>query len=443
MRGRSRPWTHGPRALIALAVVLALGLPTPVRAGAAEDARIAELQQRLDESLRLIADLSMRVRQLEQAKATDVAAAAPVTPARDANPNRLEAVEAKVAQIESASASRRADDSGLAMHGFADVGAGSRNPFDAELKGFNIGNLDFYLTPRLGDRTLTLFELVFEAGSDGSVSVDLERAQVGYVFGDHATAWLGRFHTPYGYTNTAMHHGAWVNDALRRPAFLGFEDHGGVMPAHTVGGWLTGSLRAADGGKLLYDAYLGNAQRIVGGELEMRSSGNAHGKLIYGGRLGYQWSGGSADGLTLGLHALAAAIDDDSLEPNLTDMRLYGGYAVYDTDRWEHVAEVYRFDNTDRSGGSGRHRSAAGFVQLGYRAEWGVPYVRHERAKLDQDDPYFRGQANGFSYQRSAIGVRYDLDLKSALKLEVARTHVTDRTISWVNEILGQYAIRF
>jgi hypothetical protein len=136
-------------------MVLALGLPTPVRAGAAEDARIAELQQRLDESLRLIADLSMRVRQLEQAKATDVAAAAPVTPARDANPNRLEAVEAKVAQIESASASRRADDSGLAMHGFADVGAGSRNPFDAELKGFNIGNLDFYLTPRLGDRTLT------------------------------------------------------------------------------------------------------------------------------------------------------------------------------------------------------------------------------------------------------------------------------------------------
>lgn len=449
MRGRTPHWLHDVRRPLALGVWLALFSPVVAHAGPEEDAKIADLQKRLDNSLRLIEDLSRRVRQLEEtgalASANPPAApapqAAPATPGSD--PKRIEAVEARVAQIESASAARTNDDSGLAMHGFADVGGGNRNPFDDGLEGFNIGNLDFYLMPRLGDRTLTLFELVFEAGSDGSVSVDLERAQVGYVFGDHATAWLGRFHTPYGYINTAMHHGAWVNDALRRPAFLSFEDHGGVLPAHTVGGWLTGSLHASEGGKLQYDAYLGNAQRISDGTLDMRSSGSAHGRLVYGGRLGYQWSTGALDGLTFGLHTLRASIDDDAAEPNLTEVNLYGGYAVYDTDRWEHVAEVYVFDNEDASGATGHHHSSAGFVQLGFRADWGVPYLRHERATLDQTDAYFRSQVNGFSYRRTALGVRYDLDLKSALKFEIARTHVTDRSERWVNEILGQYAIRF
>jgi hypothetical protein len=430
---------------LALGILLAVGLPSVARAGAPDADRIAELQQKLEQSLKLIAELTARVQHLEagQANVTPPSAAAAPAPAPAADPQRLEAVEAKVAQIESASARRLGDDSGLAMHGFADVGAGSRNPFNDALKGFNIGNLDFYLTPRLGDRTVTLFELVFEASNDGSVSVDLERAQVGYVFGDAATAWVGRFHTPYGYTNTAMHHGAWVNDALRRPSFLQFEDHGGVLPAHTVGVWLTGALHGADGGKVLYDAYVGNGQQIIGGELDMRSGGNDHGKAIFGGRLGYQWTDGAADGLTLGVHAFSAGIDDDALVQNRTRVNMYGGYAVYDTDRWEHIAEFYLFDDEDVSGASGRHRSSAGFVQLGYRAPWGVPYARYERTSFDQSDNYFGAQATGFSYGRGALGVRYDLDLKSALKLELARTHVTDRTISWVDEILAQYAIRF
>ncbi len=428
------------RRLLALALLLTLWLPTiATAAAAASDAdRITELEQELQQSLRLIAELTTRVQQLEGAKAQEQGQARPGAPSGG---GRLDAVESKVAQIESASAARRGDDSGLAMHGFADVGYGTRNPFNDALKGFNIGNLDFYLTPRLGDRTVTLFELVFEASDEGAVSVDLERAQVGYVFGDQATAWLGRFHTPYGYTNTAMHHGAWVNDALRRPSFLQFEDHGGILPAHTVGAWLTGTVHGANGGKVQYDAYLGNSQQIVDGVLDMRSGGNDHGKLIVGGRLGYEWTDGPVEGLTIGVHALSTSIEDNAL--NRTQVRVYGGYGVYDTDRWEHIAELYFFGNEDRSGTTGRHHSSAGFLQLGYRAAWGVPYARYERASLDQSDNYFQAQATGFSYTRGSVGVRYDIDLKSALKLELSRTNTTDRTISRVNEILAQYAIRF
>jgi hypothetical protein len=423
------------RGLTVCAVLAVVGMP--VAAVAADADKLAEMQQKLDQSLKMIAALTARVQQLENVQAQSQV---PSPPATDAE--RLQAVEQKVVQIETTNATRHSDENSLPLHGFADVGVGNRNPFNPDLKGFDVGNLDFYLTPRLGERTLALFELNFETSIDGSVGIDLERAQIGYQFSDQATVWLGRFHTPYGYVNTAMHHGAWINDALRRPAFVQFEDHGGVLPAHTVGAWLTGAERVGDG-KIVYDVYAGNGQKILGGVVDMRNAGNTDGNLVAGGRLGYQWTGGLLEGLTVGAHVFNGRIDDDQTPIDRTQVQMYGGYAVYDTDRWEHIAEFYEFSNEDLSGNTGTHRSEAGFVQLAYRAGWGVPYVRYERAALKQADAYFAQQNSGASYFRNAFGLRFDVDLKSALKFELANTHITDRALRQYNEALLDYAIRF
>jgi hypothetical protein len=253
--------------------------------------------------------------------------------------------------------------------------------------------------------------------------------------------WLGRFHTPYGYVNTALHHGSWVNNSLRRPRFLQFEDNGGIVPAHTVGLWASGARHVGDG-KVLYDLYVGNSQRIVDGALDMRNAGSPHGQLMGGGRLTYQFNAGALEGLSLGVHAFTARITAD-LPVSATRLRSYGGYAVYDTDSWENIAEVYVFSNEDLAGGSGTHRSNAGFVQFGYRVPWGVPYARYERAVLQQSDPYFAALDGGGSYARAALGLRFDVDLRSALKLEVANTRQTDRARDQYGEGLVQYAIRF
>jgi hypothetical protein len=430
-----------------LAAVLCTALPGAALGADADADKLAQLQQKLEQSIRMIDALSARVRELEsrqaaQSPAAPAARPAEPSPAMQAESERIQAVEQKVAQIETANATRRGDDTGLPLHGFADVGVANRNPYNPDLKGFNVGNLDFYLTPRLGDRTLALFELNFEVNVEGAVGVDLERAQIGYQFSDQATVWLGRFHTPYGYINTAMHHGAWISDALRRPKFVQFEDHGGSLPAHTVGAWLTGGERLGDG-KLVYDLYVGNGQQIIGGVVDMRNAGNTHGSPIVGGRIGYQFGSGPAEGLTVGLHALSSRVDDDQTPIDITRVNMVGGYAVYDTDRWEHIAEFYAFSNEDLTGGTGTHRSEAGFVQLAYRGAWGIPYVRYERAAFKQADQYFLQQATGNSYYRAALGMRFDLDLKSALKFELANTHDTDRLVDQYNEALVQYAIRF
>lgn len=440
----SNPRRYPGAAALLLGCALVL-LPAQAWSATTQDDALAEMQKKLDQSLQAIQALTRRVSELEGKLAASQAgagAAAPVAANPPAPDNaRLEADEQKIEQLERENAIRNNDDTGLPLHGFADVGVGTRNPINPDLKGFYVGNLDFYMNPQLGDRTRALFELNTEVGPDGAVDVDLERAQLGYQFNDQATLWLGRFHTPYGYVNTALHHGAWVNNSLRRPKFLQFEDNGGVMPAHTVGLWATGALRR-DTGRVLYDAYIGNSQHIVDGVLSMQNAGTSNGQLMGGGRIGYQFEGSYTEGLTLGLHALTARVLDEQLD-STTRLLVYGGYAVYDTDRWESIAELYLFNNQDQSFGTGTHHSTAGFAQVGYRTPWGMPYARYERASLSQADPYFYEQTNGGSYWRGALGVRFDIDLKSAIKLELADTRFTDRNDYQYGEGLVQYAIRF
>ena len=433
-----------------LGAALLLGLligTVPARAlGAERAATLEELQQKLEQSLKAIQELTERVRELEARQSGAAAGAAPAAGESSApsapEPTRLEAVEQQLEQLETANASRANDETGMPLHGFADVGVGTHNPINPDLEGFFVGNLDFYLTPRLSDRGRALFEMNTEVGAEGSVGVDLERAQIGYQLADQATLWLGRFHSPYGYVNTALHHGAWVNNSLRRPGFLQFEDSGGIVPAHTVGLWITGAPRVGSG-KVQYDAYVGNSQQIIDGVLDMRNAGNAHGNLIVGGRLGYLFNAGAVEGLTLGVHAFNARIGDNAVPANMTRVFSYGGYAVYDTEQWENIAEVYLFDDEDLSGTSGTHHSHAGFVQLGYHASWGVPYARYELTSLDQADNYFAAQTSGFSYHRSALGLRFDLSADAAVKLELADTQLTDRSRIQYTQGLMQYAIRF
>ena len=414
---------------------------------------LAQMRKKLEDSIQMMQALAARVRELEasQPHAPSAAPSVPAAPSAAAaqgpvpavvDAARLDAVEQKISEIETTNATHRSDDTGLPMHGFADIGIGNHNPFNPAEEGTFLNNLDFYLTPHIGGKFLALFELNFEVDSTGTVGVDIERGQLGYQFSDAATLWIGRFHTPFGYVNTALHHGVWINDALRRPGFLMFEDQGGIMPSHTVGAWLTGAERG-DSGKILYDVFYGNGQQIISGLIDMRSGGNDHGKPIYGGRLGYQWTAGPVEGLTVGLHAFEAHMDDDQIPEDSIDVRVFGGYAVYDTDRWEHMAEIYFFRNLDLTPNTGDHKSKAYYAQFGYRAPWAIPYVRYERASLDQTDVYFSSQLTGGSYYRSAGGFRYDLNTKTAFKFEVANTHYTDRKTGQINEILGDVAIRF
>ena len=110
-----------PARAIVLGVILSAA-SLPAAADSATDAKLEELQRKLDQSLKMIEALGARVKELE-GHASNEAVAAGAAPA----PQRLEAVEQKVSEIETANATRQADDTGLPTPRFADVKLGKHN----------------------------------------------------------------------------------------------------------------------------------------------------------------------------------------------------------------------------------------------------------------------------------------------------------------------------
>jgi hypothetical protein len=395
---------------------------------------------------------------------------------------KVEGMQTQLSQMTSGLASRTSDSAGMPLHGFMDVGyrinsQGSNdvaNPNVANPKGFYQGSLSFYMAPHFGDRVLALAEPNFEIDKlDGTVSVDIERLQIGYAFSDAATLWGGRFHTPFGYWNTAFHHGAQIQTSILRPRFLDFEDLGGILPTHMVGLWGTGKVRAGQS-KFTYDVYAGNGPKITnvnnvdlttapyptyqGGGLDPNIAGDDNHSAMVGLNLGYEFSG-MLDGLRLAVHWLNGDVNTygttnpsttiaSDLTANYlatTNLNMGGGSLVYLSNDWEIMSEYYGFNDKKKADGT-KHKSKAGYIQIGVSFNAWTPYVRAERTILDQYDDYFNAQASGQSYARQALGLRYNVNPKAALKLELMNSSFKEelgRTALSYRSMNIQYAIGF
>ena len=366
--------------------------------------------------------------------------------------NKLESIQTELTQLTSGMAKRSSAEDGLPIHGFMDVGFATNSwGTDAGPMGFYGGALSFYLAPHFGDRVKALAEPIFEVTPEGVVAADLERLQIAYTFSDAATLWAGRFHTPYGYWNTAFHHGAQIQTSVLRPRFLDFEDKGGILPAHMVGLWDTGKFKAGEG-KLTYDVFAGNGPKIAGDTLDVNFAGDNNHQALVGFNLGYEFAG-NMDGLRLAVHGIRGDVDSYNAPTppspptllNKTGLNMVGGSAVYLSDAWEVMSEYYSFNDKDKSGSSGTHKSKAGYLQVATTFNRLTPYVRVERTILDQTDNYFRVQASGQSYARQALGLRYNLDQRAALKFELLNSSfkAESRAAVGYRSLFIQYAIGF
>ena len=385
--------------------------------------RIKALEKRLERSVQLIEKLSARVAELERgAKAPFPKVETERASASNEQTQEVARLQESLNQI-STSLGKREQDTGLPIHGFADVGAGWSTGADpVKLRGFSVGTLDLYLTPQFGDRVKALAEIAFEFERGGNGAVDMERLQLGYTLSDAVTVWLGRFHTPFGLWNTMFHHGANLQTSIYRPRFVEFEDKGGFIPAHSVGVWASGKTRLGSG-KVTYDGYLSNGPSIKQRTLDPNTFTDDSRDKMIGFNVGYQ-PAGVLGGLTVGVHGFGSTVNAYAASDLLlsqTKLRAAGAYFGYDAEDWEAIGEYYSFSNVD-TGSSTEHASKAWFVHVGRAFGPLTPFVRLERASLDPNDNYFRSQQAGRSYKRAVIGARYALDSRSSFKLELSST---------------------
>ena len=73
-----------------------------------------------------------------------------------------------------------------------------------------------------------------------------------------------------------------------------------------------------------------------------------------------------------------------------------------------------------------------------------IPFVRWEETDYDPRDEYFRNLSNGKNYSKQIVGVRYELNVNSVIKAEIAQINSRSaRSLEDSQEVRVQYAIRF
>lgn len=310
--------------------------------------------------------------------------------------------------------------------------------------GFALGQLNFYVSQPLDDRTDVLVDFVIESEDTGEFIVDLERAQISYIFNDILKVRAGRFHNLLGYWNTAYHHGSQLQTSIDRPLFLEFEDDGGILPTHIVGLWAAGRTNTGSG-VFNYGIMLGNGSKVHAAEaLDPNNIGDDNGNKAISLRVGFEPN--AMEGLGLGFsfyNATVSGFDATDTEVMRVKQNLIGFDVTYFAHNLELLGEYYIIKDEDDFGGGQKYSSSAYYVQAGYSIGKLTPYARFEDMSLDEDgDPYFDSTVglDTAETERMILGARYSLSILSSIKAEAR--FVDDGTTNW-EEYAVQWAFAF
>ncbi|MDF1882867.1 hypothetical protein JHD49_02820 [Sulfurimonas sp. SAG-AH-194-C21] len=333
------------------------------------------------------------------------------------------------------------DNNAVPVHGFFDVGAGYAQE-DGHVN-FTKGALDFYYTKDISEKINVFIDLVVE--SDGSATVvDLERLYIKYDMHEYLQTTFGKFHTPYGYWNTAFHHGLQIQTSILRPKFLAFEDEGGVLASHSLGILASGSIE-----DFSYDMYITSGSRITqngtssinpnkDGSLTLNSGAEQDENKMYGANLAYYFNE-----TKVGVHSFYQKVN--IFGNRTSEVFTNGAYIAAELENLEFYSEVYVFYNKN---GSGQYKdeyldSEAYYAQLAYDFDGIKPYIRFEYTHYNEKDFYFSAQqaTAGGSYDRQTLGINYSLNRDANIKLAVIRTNT--HSVSDTVDVLAQFAVRF
>jgi hypothetical protein len=290
---------------------------------------------------------------------------------------------------------------------------------------FAVGPLAFQVAAHLTDGLTgkTEFAMSYE---DGETVLDVERAFIEYRTSRFSIA-AGRTHAEFGYWNNAFHHGRWLQVTINRPRVIRFEDEGGMLQVHQVGITANyGPERGEHGMEVALGVGNGHGSNIV--DIQNTSDNNAMKSVLL--RVGAVGIGDDAlrFGANVGIDQIAPAPVE--VRPLLPDQSIFelltGAYVALRSERLVVLGEIYNV----------LHRAAGqtwqitdGFLVAGYRFGKLMPYGQFEgRAGDGKTDPFYNPDAmaapeaeSPVSFVEGLVGLHYDINDWSALKLEASR----------------------
>lgn len=276
---------------------------------------------------------------------------------------------------------------------------------------FQAGEFDLFITSKLSENLSFLAEIVLGPGVNNLFSPDIERYQLTYKKNRYFLASAGRFHTSFGYYNTAFHHGDWFSTAEGRPIMYLFEDAGGVLPVHMVGVNLTGEVPNTEKLGLHWIVEVGNGLSSFPNVAESVQN-------FYSDR-NYKATNVAAfirpqavSGLQIGGSWYHDGLSPAGL-PQITQ-NIESGYVVYLTPNWEFFTEAVLLSN-HFTGTSQTFRSPMAYTQLARAFGIYKPYFRYQYVRDNVNDPVnlLKG-----TYYGPSIGMRIDFATYAAFKLQ-------------------------
>jgi hypothetical protein len=319
----------------------------------------------------------------------------------------------------------------LQLRGYADVGWNTSDQ-KGSTNSFALGQFNLFIRSRLTDKASFLSETVVEADpGTNQFGIDLERLELIYNVSDRLNLQFGRYHTAIGFYNTAYHHSALMQTALGRPFLFDFEDHGGILPIHSVGMSATGIISNKLG--LHYIAEIGNGRNPRSDVNPVQNvTDDNNGKAF---NLGFFVRPDRLPGLQFGFSNYHDHVTPPG-KPNVTE-NILAAHIIYQNSSFEFLNEAvvlrHSIDHTNLT------TNIPGFYsQISRRFGNYRPYFRYEYVNVPGSDPLYSDVA---LVHGPKAGLRFDLNDFTALKAEFGRE--MHRGLSSVNRFGTQLAFAF
>ena len=266
---------------------------------------------------------------------------------------------------------------------------------------------------------------------------ELARLHAGYETRGGTTFWLGRFDINHGYWNKTFHFRNYIQPSIQPPGIAGFEEEGGLLPAHFAGIDTRHRWALPDNSTLQLEAGVGAGAKFNGKRLEAYDLLDPDGghKPSASLRLSYMPDAGSDT--EVGIFFVHNRIPMAHALLSKNKQRVLGSYANVRFDALRLYGALYRVDN-DLKTISGRRQDSfyTTWLQGDYHvnANW-MPYVRIEHSNGRHSDPYV-ALFPRFIRNRQLAGLRWDFLDNQAIKAEYARS-------DFLHEESNQWALQW
>jgi hypothetical protein len=331
----------------------------------------------------------------------------------------------------------------LRIRGFGDVSVHGGTQ-KGETTSFSLGQLDLFVTSDVSDKFKFLSEIVFEAGptniygtytgEPNSFGVDIERYLLQYSHNDYFNISAGRVHTAIGYYNTAYHHSSWLQTTTGRPFLFDFEDHGGILPIHTVGVSVSGQVPSGSLG-LHYIAEVGNGrasraplvQEPVQNEIDDENH-KAFNVAMFA-------RPEAVPGLQAGLSFYRDILSPLN-QPRVGESIL-AGHVILERSKYEWLNEAL-LDRHTIEGTSLSYNTPGFYSQISKQFGAYRPYFRYQYVNAANNEPIFPDVQ---LREGPSAGLRFDASESVALKFQYDYTFLRDQP--GVNELELQLGFTF